>query len=445
MDKIEVTDSFIRIPNPKFKTDCNDLRTIDIQPDAGIKGIWCVTNKQFKTYLFDKTKWTLKEAKGWVKDNAKSTETETTHISAEVKREKGRMLAVASEGVEDRDGEVLEVEGWDLKAFKRNPVLLWQHNRAPAHNGLPIGTAKNIRITEIGKSRKLVFEPEFDASTEFNRTVQKFYGNGILNTFSVGFIPIERDGNRITKQELLEISAVTVPALSTAEVIQRSKDIGISRTKAMELLGERKEVVPFKSFDIQPEDKEFNDMGAVSRLKKWAAGPDKDKIDLKMYRQGFGWYDASDNANYLGYKFVHHDIVGDDIQTIWRGVISAMTKLLKNSEGIPEEDRKGVYDHLVKHYEEFGKEAPAFKYIENEAMKEIIENVEKEMEDRHYSSIKKHIQFMASEMRKHYEKPVQKTKDNMVVDALAQANTIIRSAIETLGSKSKKKEVKMNG
>ena len=35
---------------------------------------------------------------------------------------------IASTSDIDRDDEVIEVTGWDLKNFKKNPVIMWAHN-----------------------------------------------------------------------------------------------------------------------------------------------------------------------------------------------------------------------------------------------------------------------------------------------------------------------------
>jgi hypothetical protein len=50
---------------------------------------------------------------------------------------------------------------------------------------------------------------------------------------------------------------------------------------------------------------------------------------------------------------------------VWAGVRSAMQVLAGARGGVdlPKSDRRGVYRHLVGHYEEFGKEAPPFEEI----------------------------------------------------------------------------------
>jgi len=65
----EVTTDYIRIP-VKRKKKGNELRTITL--GKGIKALYDVERKLIVTYLFDKTKYTMKKAKEWVKKHTKS-------------------------------------------------------------------------------------------------------------------------------------------------------------------------------------------------------------------------------------------------------------------------------------------------------------------------------------------------------------------------------------
>ena len=40
----------------------------------------------------------------------------------------GPITSVASDETEDRLGDVLRTGGWDLEAYRRNPVFLWAHD-----------------------------------------------------------------------------------------------------------------------------------------------------------------------------------------------------------------------------------------------------------------------------------------------------------------------------
>lgn len=130
------------------------------------------------------------------------------YTKAEIKQQDGKILGVASTAVQDRQGEVVSVDGWDLKNFKKAPRLLWAHN----HTEPAIGKVTKTWYEGTGKSKRLMFEAIFQEVTEMGRAIKQLVKDGFINTFSVGFVPLEIDGNTITKQELLEISVVNVPA-----------------------------------------------------------------------------------------------------------------------------------------------------------------------------------------------------------------------------------------
>lgn len=122
------------------------------------------------------------------------------------KTAEGKYKVLASTSVIDRMGDSIDQSGWDLSNYKMNPVMPWAHN----YSILPVAKATSIEVTDKG------LEAEFEfASAEGNpmaQQVKTLYDEGFLNAVSVGFIPLQRNGNVITKSELLEISFVPVPA-----------------------------------------------------------------------------------------------------------------------------------------------------------------------------------------------------------------------------------------
>lgn len=110
----------------------------------------------------------------------------------------------------DRQGDSVKAKGWDLKNYKKNPVFLWGHD----YGALPIGKALKVFVEDD----KLIFDIKFAAEEyDFALTAYKLFKGGYLNATSVGFIVKDWEFNDdgvfvITKQELLELSAVTVPA-----------------------------------------------------------------------------------------------------------------------------------------------------------------------------------------------------------------------------------------
>ena len=143
----------------------------------------------------------------------------------------------------DRHGDTVNPDGWDLRAFKKNPVVLFAHD----HTSLPVARASNIK-TENGA---LVADATFPGPElyPFANTVFEMYKQGFLNATSVGFKPLKYkfideedegfdvdDDGVITngrgwlavdfvEQELLEYSAVPIPA--NPEALQLAKDSGI--------------------------------------------------------------------------------------------------------------------------------------------------------------------------------------------------------------------------
>lgn len=118
----------------------------------------------------------------------------------------GRFEVIISTADQDRQGEIIDQNGWDLAHYKNNPVVLWGHN----YTGLPIGVTDSIEL----KDGKLVASGRFapEDANPFAQQVRRLYEAKILRTTSVGFIAKEMEGNTITKAELLEFSFVPVPA-----------------------------------------------------------------------------------------------------------------------------------------------------------------------------------------------------------------------------------------
>ncbi len=119
----------------------------------------------------------------------------------------GTFEVIISTADEDRQGEVINQDGWDFTNYKNNPIVLWGHN----YYDLPIGVTDEIFTNDKGQTiAKGRFAPE--EANPFAQQVRRLYDAKIVKTTSVGFIAREMEGNVITKAELLEFSFVPVPA-----------------------------------------------------------------------------------------------------------------------------------------------------------------------------------------------------------------------------------------
>ena len=140
---------------------------------------------------------------------------------------KGRVSAIVSSESRDRDGDVIRAEGWNLDNFMRHPVLLASHDYHSLRS--QIGEWESMEVegkTMRGVARFFIGKGNEEADWAFQLAKEKALA------FSVGFVPdmdkampLQKDdpfgtqGLEFKGQELLEVSAVTVP--SNPDALQR--------------------------------------------------------------------------------------------------------------------------------------------------------------------------------------------------------------------------------
>ena len=125
---------------------------------------------------------------------------------------------------EDRHGEIV-YQNWDLKNFKKNPVILNSHNYGDITEIL----GKATEITNDKDTKKLTGSIQFAVSQNPKAKIAfDLYAGGFASAFSVGFMPKEfNDKGDILKAELLEISLVSVPA--NAMALAKAKGIDVEQ------------------------------------------------------------------------------------------------------------------------------------------------------------------------------------------------------------------------
>ena len=193
-------------------------------------------------------------------------------IKSVTKEEENDVYEVlVSSGKVDRLGDTIDPNGWYLKNYNKNPVILWSHSS---------GGMFGVAIPPVGQAIKTWVENEKElrqkqifASTPFAQELKTLVDGRFLRAQSVGFMPLvedsekgteeiegkmyrkvydeelktymekgfveiarkkySKDGEHFTKQELLEVSWVDVPALPQALVSARKMNLDLV-TKALE-------------------------------------------------------------------------------------------------------------------------------------------------------------------------------------------------------------------
>ena len=134
----------------------------------------------------------------------------------------GKLEAIVSTNDIDRSGEVVDIEGIDIKNYEKNPVVMWAHD----YSKPPLAKTLSLTKEKIGKKMVMKTVMEFATSiSDLAREVYNLYKGGFMNAFSIGFIPLEMEGNTYTKSELLEYSAVPIPANPNALLLAKAKGI----------------------------------------------------------------------------------------------------------------------------------------------------------------------------------------------------------------------------
>lgn len=147
-----------------------------------------------------------------------------------INKETFTLTMVASTQDPDRHGDTVMQAGWDIVPFIKNPVILNSHRYSDATD--VIARAENVRIEGKGKKAKLIMEWVFAVNENPKaKIIFDLYAGKFLHASSVGFIPRKfaenPDGTRnwyiIEEAELLEVSAVSVPA--NAMALAKSKGL----------------------------------------------------------------------------------------------------------------------------------------------------------------------------------------------------------------------------
>jgi hypothetical protein len=167
-------------------------------------------------------------------------------------KDKATITAVFSTADEDRHGDIVH-QDWDLKSFKKNPVIINSHNYYDATE--VIGKATRIEMVDGKLEGDIQFAVDENPKAKI---IHQLYDGGFLRSFSVGFIAKQfNDKGEILKSELLEVSAVSVPANTRALAKTKGIDTDVlfkmNDEETSPAPEEVKSKVPAETIEKQPE------------------------------------------------------------------------------------------------------------------------------------------------------------------------------------------------
>ena len=201
------------------------------------------------------------------------------------KKGDGTYTFTASQELVDRNGNMVVIAGMDIKNYKANPIVLWNHNS----EDLPIGRATKV----FKKDKVLTANIEFADENPQAVVVEKLVNAGFLKTVSIGWASdydsieyvedkkAKSQYRKINKSELLEISVVPLPANTKAT---RKADTKVMFQAAME-----QEVITEEEFNMINNVEEDTRDETINQLKDEVAKLKEDLAATEDYEPN--WFD----------------------------------------------------------------------------------------------------------------------------------------------------------
>lgn len=266
-----------------------------------------------------------------------------------------RRMTITTDDV-DREGDIVDPGGCDYQAYMaKNPIVLFAHD----YSGGAGGT-----INVIGRTHELAIDGhKIDATYEFAPTpfaqqAKSLVDGGFLNTASIGFRSMDYEpldpknpwnGLHHKKWELLEWSIVPIPMNAEASAIRnmfaaaRAKGLQVDALEAWVKEagtmpeGTRKadggewKVGGQRNLPMD-EDSSWDNAAADKRVREWAGGDDKDKIDWAKFRKAFIVNDGSESFG--GVKLGFADVKNGKLKAIKAGLVAARVVLNGGRGGV---------------------------------------------------------------------------------------------------------------
>ena len=332
------------------------------------------------------------------------------------------IVYIFSSKKEDRHGDVV-IQDFDLKSFKKNPVILNSHNYGDAKAVIGKAIPKTVKVVngKLQGTIKFAVDENPDAKIIFG-----LYAGGYLNAFSIGFMPLEfddKDWSKILKSELLEVSAVSVPANPDALAKAKAKGIDVDKLYVEKNIKDEKD----NGKDAEGDDddnesggEEGNEKNKGSKITKefeeWENGTDEIRLkirDIAAFEQG-----SFERTNFKDSMPIIQSIIATPLGDIKKKIQSL---IFPKSEGWNLDDAKKFYSSnqaTILNWEK------GFTSAKPKTRKELISCLVKVKEDRQRSAILKAKVILEKILNEDVDETNKKRKLNQAVRKLIKAKGI---------------------
>lgn len=236
---------------------------------------------------------------------------------------------------------------YDLKEFKKNPVMILNHNNKVESIA---GSYSEVKEDEKGLFVKGVFS---DSDYPIVKHAKQVYGEGHAKALSIAgkfLFEDEKKPNNLTLAQIYEISLVAVPADPNAMVSAEKKCLenlqkrGMVKENKVEIV-ESKKVPAYQNFSLSDRDRSWSASEAASRVRQFTDSVDEPSSD---YKKAFFYYDPEMSDKFGGYKLPYVDIVDGKMVAVFRALSAVAGRL--NQTQIPASDKDKIISQVNRYY-----------------------------------------------------------------------------------------------
>jgi len=210
---------------------------------------------------------------------------------------------------------------------------------------------------------------------------------------------------------------------------------------------EKNTIIDNKEVDLMDNKEGLQFSGGVLPYQESRKAPEDEswdfnasEYDVDQLKRACAWFDSEKPDEKGSYKLPHHK---PDGTIVWRGVAAAMAALMGGRGGvdIPADDKRGVYNHLSKHYTDFDKEPPEYSAGQKGGCPKLDENKAKELEAK-VADQEKTIKTLTAEKQELEKKMAGFSKDEPFEKLEAQVKDLDKENKELKGKLAKIEEEK---